>query len=92
MSYWAEVHHWRQIEYVLDKSLGMILLGRIENRHAFSVDEKSPWTSAFFCSGRPHFKVQGTVIPEIHLGIIHIAYIAQLHVLAIIHLFNHISH
>jgi hypothetical protein len=35
MSYWAEVHHWRQIEYVLDKSLGMILLGRIENRHAF---------------------------------------------------------
>lgn len=27
MSYWAEVHHWRQIEYVLDKSLGMILLG-----------------------------------------------------------------
>lgn len=34
MSYWAEVHHWGQIEHILDKSLGMILRGGVENCHA----------------------------------------------------------
>jgi hypothetical protein len=35
-AYWAEVRHRRQIEYILDESLGMILLWRIKDGHAFS--------------------------------------------------------